>query len=386
MGAHPFHNVAIAAINNTTQGRVLEGHDSFTISLEAARSLVEKSRIDRSEIDGVIGCEAKAVAYSLGLGPVWISDSRGRITTVLEAASLIAAGVCKSVLVLEGRAGMYVDRSATAPWTRPENEFVAPFGMYTTVQFALIARRHMEMFGTPPEALATVASTIRNNGHINPDAVYFGKGPYTPEDVLESRMIADPFHVLDCAMVAEGACAILLTSADRAADVSSKPVYILGGGGDAFGPGYTHAPRWDLTSGTTEEVNGHVGARAARSAFKMAGLRPSDVDCCELYDPFSFEIIRQLEAFGFCEEGQGADLVMDGFIAPSGRCPVATDGGLLSYSHGGAQLLQRVARGVEQIAGSCVSNQIPSVKVALCSNGGAGALFTDVIILGSERP
>ena len=87
----------------------------------------------------------------------------------------------------------------------------------------------------------------------------------------------------------------------------------------------------------------------------MSGLGPADVDVCELYDPFSFEIIRQFEAFGFCGEGEGGDYVMSGAIEPGGRHPITTDGGLMSFSHGGAtvQLLQRVIRGVQQLRGGC---------------------------------
>ena len=108
----------------------------------------------------------------------------------------------------------------------------------------------------------------------------------------------------------------------------------------------------------------------------------------EFYDPFSFEIIRQLEAFGFCDDGEGGAFVEEGNIAPGGRLPVTTDGGTMSYSHAGinAQQLQRVIRGVEQLRGTCATNQVDDPSVALCSNGGSGALFTDVLLLGTERP
>ncbi|MCU1372893.1 MAG: thiolase family protein [Actinomycetia bacterium] len=383
---HPFHDVAITDVFDTPQARVLEGHTTPTIILEAAAGLLDATGVARAEIDGVIGPQALELTYSLGLGPVWTSGTRGRIQAVIEAASLIAAGVCRAVLIADGRAGVYVDRTATAPWTRPDHELIAPFGMYTAVHFAMVARHHMETFGTTPEDLASVAATIRNNGHVNPDAVYFGRGPFTAADILASRMVADPFHVLDCAMTAEGGAAMLLTRADRAQDLPGRPVYLLGGGGDAFGREYAHPPRWNLTGRSDEERSGYVGSRAAKQAFAMAGLGPGDVDCCELYDAFSFEIIRQLEAFGFCGPGEGAGLVADGFIAPGGACPATTDGGLLSYSHNGAQMLQRVGRGVHQLRGVCRSNQVEGAEVVLCSNGGAGAMFTDVLLLGVNRP
>jgi acetyl-CoA acetyltransferase len=247
----------------------------------------------------------------------------------------------------------------------------------------------MDRYGTTPEQLAHVSATIRNNGHVNPEAVYHGRGPFTAEDVLASRLIAEPFHLLDCSMTSEGGCALVLTSAERAAHLRQPPVYLLGVGHDSFGPPYQHPPRWDLEGRRAGEiVNGLVGARAARTAMAPAGLRPSDIDVLELYDPFSFEVIRQLEAYGFCGPGEGGGFVADGNIDPGGAHPVNTDGGLLSYSHAGKvpQHLQRVIRGVLQLQGRCATRQVEGASVALCSNGGAGALFTTVAVLGSERP
>jgi acetyl-CoA acetyltransferase len=135
-------------------------------------------------------------------------------------------------------------------------------------------------------------------------------------------------------------------------------------------------------------VAGQVGRRAGQRAFAAAGLTPADVDVAELYDPFSFEIIRQMEVFGFCDEGEGGPFVVDGHTGPGGTIPTTTDGGTMSFSHAGinAQQLQRVIRSVEQLRGECVSGQVPGAEVALCSNGGSGALFTDVLLLGAARP
>lgn len=388
MSTHPFRDVAIVAAYNTVQARVLDGHTPFSITLAAARGALDEAGVPASDVDAVFSKHAPELIYALGIGPVWNSNTKGGIAGVLLAAGLVATGLVHTVLLADGEAGVYTQRDATAPWTRPSNEFVAPFGLYTAVEFALIARRHMDRYGTSAESLAEVAATIRNNGHRNPDAVFYGRGPYTPADVMASRMIAEPFHLLDCAMTSEGGCALVITTAERAADLPGDPVYLLGGGLDTLGPAYCHVPAWDLTGGTSDIPNGYVGRRAARKAFEMAALTPADVDVCELYDPFSFEIIRQFEAFGFCAEGEGGDFVMDGRIGPDGRYPITTDGGLMSYSHGGGvvQLNQRVARGVHQLQKGCRSGQIADADVVLCSNGGAGALFTDVVLLGSGRP
>jgi acetyl-CoA acetyltransferase len=387
--SHPYRDVAIVGIHNTVQARELPGYDSRSIAMEGALGALEDAGISPVEVDGVVGEFAQDWILELGLGPCTWRSGRAGIPMLLDAAALITSGECEVVLVGAGGAALYSDRSATAPWTRPANELVVGYGLFTAAEFALMARRHMLMYGTTPEQLAEVAATVRNNGHVNPEAVYYGRGPYTPADILTSRMIADPFHLLDSAMTSEGGCGLVLATGERAADAASTSAWILGAGSDAYGPAYAVPPVWDLQGrrGDTTPA-GYVGRRAARRAFAMAGLGPTDVDVGELYDPFSFEIIRQLEAFGFCAEGEGGDFVEAGQIADGGALPVTTDGGTMSFSHPGinAQMLQRVIRGVQQVRGTCATRQVPGAQVALCTNGGSGALFTDVMLVGSQRP
>ena len=385
--SHPFADVAIVGVHNTVQARVLPEHDSTSIALMGALGALADAGISPRDVDGVVGTDCAQIVLELGLGPCTRRPSQMGIPALLDAAALITTGQCEVVLIAAGGAGVHVDRASTAPWTRPANELVVGYGLFTAAEFALMARRHMLTYGTTPEQLATVASVVRNNGHANPEAVYYGRGPFSPADILASRMVADPFHLLDCATTSEGGCALVLTTAERAGECEA-PVWILGGASDAFGPAYVVAPVWDFQPRADSFPAGLVGARAAQAAFAMAGLSPGDVDVAELYDPFSFEIIRQLEAFGFCPPGEGGPFVEDGNIGPGAQLPVTTDGGTMSFSHPGinAQQLQRVIRAAQQLRGSCVSNQVEGAEVALCSNGGSGALFCDVLLLGSERP
>jgi acetyl-CoA acetyltransferase len=386
---HPFRDVAIVGVHNTRQARSLEGHDSMSIAVEGALGALADAGIPLEEVDGIAGQFAAEIVLGARLGPCSRKLSTHGIPTVLEAAGMIASGECEVVVIAAGGAAMYTDRSATAPWTRPSNELVMGYGLFTAAEFALMARRHMVQFGTTPEQLAAAAATIRNNGHVNPDAVYAGRGPFTVETILGSRMVADPFHLLECSMTSEGGCGIVLASAARASDVASTPVWILGGAGDTYGPAYVVPPVWDMRGrGADETPAGYVGRRAFQTCLRVAGITRDDIDVAEFYDPFSFEIIRQLEAFGFCGEGEGGPFVEDGNIAPGGALPVTTDGGTMSFSHAGwnVQMLQRVIRGVEQVRGTCASTQIENADVALCTNGGSGALFCDVMLLGSERP
>ena len=389
MARHPLHDVGIVGVHNTEQAKVLHGHDSRSIALEAAHGAILDAGLTPMDIDGVVGNLGNDFLYQHRIGPVWRSLSPLGIPAVLEGAMAIACGLATVVLITTGEAGSYREHTSTAPWTRPTNEFVAPYGMFTAAEFALMARRHMHLYGTTPEAMAHVAAVIRTNGHVNPQAVFHGRGPFTAADVLASRMIADPFHLLDCAMTSEGGAAIVLARMDRAPQCAKPPIRILGGGTDHFGPAYQHPPVWELGGRRRPDlIAGTVGRRAAESAFAAAGIGPEDVDVCEFYDPFSFEIIRQFEAFGFCAEGEGGDYVCSGVIEPGGRHPITTDGGTMSFSHGGAavQLFQRVIRGVQQLRGECPTMQVSDAKVAMCTGGGSGALFTDVLLLGAELP
>jgi acetyl-CoA acetyltransferase len=381
----PIRRAAIAGIHNTRQARQLVGETKASLTRQAVFGALAEAGLDLGDVDGVsAGNDGPALVYDLQLGPAWVGRQIS-IGMVLEAAGAIAAGQADVVLITAAEAGAYVSSEAAAPWTRPDHEFVHPWGMFTAAEFALVARRHMAEYGTTPEQLALVAATIRNNGHRNPHAVYAGRGPFTAADVLASPMIADPFHLLDCAMTSEGGCALIVVAEDRVCELAKQPVWVLGGGMEYFGPAYRYPPAWDLR-GRDGRANGDIGKRAADRAFAAAGVSRDEVDVLELYDPFSFEIIRQLEALGFCPVGEGGRFVEDGNIALDGPCPVTTDGGTMSFSHPGAttQMLQRVIRAVEQLRGDCGDLQVPEARVALASNAGPGALFYLLALLGRD--
>ena len=386
MANSDLHRVAIVGAYNTAQARFLEGETSFSVTLDAVRGALADAGLEASDVDGLnihTGTRGGPMTqrfwvHQLGGRPAWTGNAHMGVPAVLEAAAAIAAGYCSTVVIANGQAGAYTERASTAPWTRPSNEFVECFGLYTAAEFALIAQRHMHLYGTKPEHLAEVASAVRTHGGMNPDAVYSGR-EISRDDVLNSPLIADPFHLLDCAMTGEGGAGVVLTTIERARDLDVTPIHILGGGMDARGAAYVAGPLWHVT--------GDVGRVAAEQAFAACGLGTSDVDVCEFYDPFSFEIIRQFEAYGFCELGEGGPFVMDGRIRIGGEFPVCTDGGTMSFSHPGtAQLLQKVISGTQQLRGAAGARQVEGAEVAMCTNGGAGALFTDVVLLGREAP
>ncbi|MEE8310972.1 MAG: thiolase family protein [Candidatus Binatia bacterium] len=377
----PLHDVAIVGAYNTRQARRLEIPETDVL-IDAMRGALDSAGMTFADVDGLNVSSSvrrynprEAVAL-LGGRPCWTGTDIG-IPGLVEAALAVAAGLCETVLIATAQAAEYTERSKTAPWTRPSNEFVECWGLYTAAEFALMARRHMHLYGTTPESFAEVAATIRNHGACHPQAVFHGRH-VTPQDVLDSRMVADPFHLLDCAITSEGGAGLVITTRDRARDLDCRPIYILGAGLERQGMAYVGPPVWDQA--------GHVGADAARRSYQQAGLGPADIDVLELYDPFSFEIIRQLECFGFCEEGEGGDFVMDGRIGIDGQCPIVTNGGVMSFSHGGiVQLLQKPISAVQQLRGEYPDEiTVDGARTAITSNGGSGALFCDVMILATE--
>lgn len=379
----PYRGVAVVGAYNTRQAKKLEGVSEPELLLDALRGTLDAAGLKPEDVDGlntstwVTRLHSREVARWFGGRPVWTGTSVPGIEAVLEAAAAIATGQCHTAVLAAAQCGEYTQRDSTVSWTRPSNEFVECWGLYTAAEFALMAQRHMHVYGTRREALSEVAAAIRMNGARNPEAVMYGR-EVTPEDVVASRMVAEPFHLFDCCINSEGGAGLVLTTEERARDLDVTPIYVLGGAMDKQGMSYVAAPVWD--------EHGWVGRRAAELSFEQCGLSPKDVDVAELYDPFSFEIIRQLEAFGFCKEGEGGDYVMEGRIRTGGELPVATNGGLLSYSHAGlVQMLQKPVNAALQLQGRLPDElTVKGAKVAMASNGGSGALFSDVMLFGKE--
>jgi acetyl-CoA acetyltransferase len=250
--------------------------------------------------------------------------------------------------------------SGGRPWARTGGRvgglyaFEAPYGLVSPVQqVALMARRYMHEFGATPEDFARVAVIQRQNAARNPRA--FFQQPITVEDVLNSRMIADPLHLLDCSLETDGACAVIVTSARRARDLKQPPALITG-------VSQGMPPRHYMMNGLLYQKDPFdmPSKYAARDVYCSAGMGPEDIDVALFYDVFSPMVLWQLESYGFCGTGEASAFVREGRISwPGGEVPVNTHGGSLSeaYVHGFNHILE----GVRQIRGT-----------STCQVGGAG--------------
>ncbi len=386
---NPLAGVAIAGIGTTRQARQLDA-TSLHVSLAAAKAALADAGMQASDLDGIAARwpgpggtvfvpGSADWAGLLGIHVRWIGDTYPQgVPALLDAAAAISAGLCHTVLITGGQAGvMAAEQRRVAAYTRPANEFVEPFGSFTAAQFALVAQRYLHRFPDAREGMAAAAATIRNSGARNPEAVMFGRGPYTARDVLDAPAIVEPFTLLELCLANEGGAAMVVTSLERAREGPRPPVRILGGGAEWMRQQYVDPPHY-------EEV-WRIGADAAARAFAMAGLAPGDVDVLELYDVTSYEVVRQLEALGFCAEGEGAHFATQMGLGVDGRLPTCTDGGTLSYSHigWGAPTL-KVVEAVRQLRGDAGHRQVTGAEVALVTGAGSGAQYHNVLLLGRD--
>jgi acetyl-CoA acetyltransferase len=232
----------------------------------------------------------------------------------------------------------------------------------------MAASRHMHQYGTTREQLAEVAVAARKWALLNPKA--WEKEPLTVEQVLKARMVSYPFTVRDCCLVVDGGGAIILTSAARAKTLKKKPAYVLGVGESLSHANISSMP--DLTV-SAAAVSGPL-------AYKMAGLKPSDINMLSLYDAFTITPILFLEDLGFCPKGEGGRFVQGGTIAPGGKLPVNTSGGGLSYCHPGMYGLLVIIEAVRQVRGECDKRQVKNCETAI-AHGNGGVLSSQCTVI-----
>lgn len=383
---------AIVGVYLTRQARSLPGRTSHDLVIEAVKGAIADAGLTPRDVDGAAvdwpgpgGAPGDSANWAMYLRqPLsWVDshfmDTAG-VRGVLKAAAAVEAGLCEVAVVGSARAGSLVGNTNTgggsAVGTGMGLEFADPFGSSVMAQFALVARRHMHEFGTTVEQLAAVSATIRNHGHSNSEAVMFGAGPYTTETVLASPLVASPLRRLDCCLVNEGGCALVITTLERARDLPHVPAVILGGGMEFLRGNYCNPPLY-------REMR-HLGVGAAQRTFAQAQVSAGDIDVFQIYDPCSFEVIRQFEMLGLCAEGEGGAFVQGGRLDLGGACPTNLDGGMMAGSWTGTgQLTLKVIEGVRQLRGTCGARQVADARLTLSTNAGSGTSHIEMMVMGT---
>lgn len=385
-----MNEAAIAGIGESRVGSVPE-LGALELQRSAAQAALADAGLTLADVDGLLTTPVRVatwampcavVAQGLGIRPRYLAtlDVAGAsgAAMVHHAAMAVATGQCETVLCVAGQnmlthstRGAAVQQMADAGWAHPQ--FEAPYGPLVPTLYALVAQRHMHEFGTTAGQMAEVAVAMRAHAALNPNA--HKKALITVNDVLGSRMVTSPLHVLDCALVSDGAAAYVVTSKTRARDLKKPPVRVLGQG---YGFSHTYI-------GEYEGITTTGAVQSGREAFRQAGMKPADIDVAELYDCFTITVIVELEDLGFCAKGEGGRFVEGGRIGLAGELPVTTHGGLLSAGHPGlAGGMFHVIEAVRQVRGEAGARQIPEAKLALVHGNGGIIGIHCTLILGKD--
>jgi acetyl-CoA acetyltransferase len=374
--------VIIAGAAETDEIGRLPGKSTLGLHLEAARNAVADAGLTMKDIDGIATVAAPGpvqVAHALGIYPDWIDGTGIGGTSFLlhvrHAAAAIRAGYAKTVLITHGESGR--SRVGASPWrmdlASPPGQFEIPYGtLGPTTMFTLPMLRYMKDYGLTHEQLAYVAVAQRQWAAKNPRAMF--RDIITVEDVLASRMVAYPFHLLECCLVTDGGGALVVTAADRAAEFPRPAVHVLGTG---------EASETPMISQMIDFTESRMFRQAGRNAFAEAGITVADVDHLMIYDAFAHVPIYGLEALGFVGKGEAGPFIADGNTEPGGALPLNTNGGGLSYTHTGMYGMFAIQEGVRQLRGEAAAQvDSPDISVIL----GNGGMFSScgVLVLGRQ--
>ncbi|MDA0982462.1 MAG: thiolase domain-containing protein [Proteobacteria bacterium] len=359
--------------------RKAEDKSVAQLHAEVAKGALEDAGLTRQDVDGYF-CAGDAP----GLGPLSMLDYMGLrvrhmestdtggssyLVHVAHAAQAIAMGKCNVALVTLAGRPRSEGSSGTQPRTwganLPDAPFEAPYGMVVANSYAMVAKRHMHEFGTTSEQLAWVKVAASHHAQHNPLALL--REVVTVKEVVDSPMIADPLHRLDCCVVTDGGGALIVARPEIAKSLKRPVVNLLGAG---------ESPKGQAGGKLTLTTSG--AAWSGKAAFEEAGVKPVNIRYASIYDSFTITVVIQIEDLGFCAKGEGGKFVADGnLISGSGKLPFNTDGGGLCNNHpanrGG---MTKVIEAVRQLRGEAH----PAVQVKDCgialAQGTGGQLGT----------
>jgi acetyl-CoA C-acetyltransferase len=346
--------------------RKAEDKSVAQLHAEVAKGALEDAGLSAKDVDGYF-CAGDAP----GLGPLSMVDYMGLrprhidstetggssyLIHVSHAAQAIALGKCSVALVTLAGRPRSEGSSGTQPRTwganLPDAPFEAPYGIVTANSYAMVAARHMHEFGTTSEQLAWIKVAASHHAQHNPHAML--RDVVTVKEVLDSPMVADPLHRLDCCVVSDGGGAVIVARPEVAKSLKRPKVKLIGAG---------EAPKGQNGGKLTLTVSG--AAWSGPRAFEEAGVKPADIQYASIYDSFTITVLMQLEDLGFCKKGEGGRFVADGnLIAGSGKLPFNTDGGGLCNNHPGNRGgMTKVIEAVRQLRGEAH----PKVQVKDCA-------------------
>lgn len=371
--------IAIVGVGATRQGK-LPGSTPVTLGTEAFKLALEDSGLHKGQIDGLLTMPGTTspegslnylrMGETLGIDPKYTgSMTMGGGTCgalIQNAAMAIESGMADYVACVfadTARTGNYRFGRASG-W----GDSWGIWGMFgAAANSAMAASRHMALYGTTSRHLGNVAVACRKHASMNSNAVM--RDRFTVDDHQASRMVVEPFHLLDCCLISDGGVSIILTSAERAKDLKQKPV-LISGMGQAYTMQNMEREDWWYVP--------HQKDALAR-AYKMAGVGPKDIDVAQLYDNFTMSVILWLEHAGFCGVGEGGPFTEGGRIELGGQLPINTAGGNLSESYMEGWL--HAVEGVRQIRGQGGERQVKDAQTCLVTGRGMTLNCSNAMIL-----
>jgi acetyl-CoA C-acetyltransferase len=364
-----------------------EPTDDSALDLMAAvaAEAIADAGLEKKDIDGLLVGVASAdpgMIYPSAIGELF--DLRPRMLNVLDiggasgagmiwrAAAAIDAGMCNAVLCLTADLNRLGRRRP--PMISLMYEFEAPYGSIgANCGYALIAQRHMAIYGTKPGQMAKVAVAQRHNALSNPLA-FFNDSPLTIDDVLNSRYICEPLHLFEIVSPMSGGAAVVVASPELALRSKHPPIWLIGAGEASDRASITYAP----------EITESAVKPAADAAFKMAGVDRKDIDLVCPYDCYTITVLVTLEDAGFCKKGHGGPFAMEHDLTYAGDFPCNTHGGQLSFGQPGlAGGMSHVTEAIRQLMGRGEGRQVKNARLAYVN--GNGGIMSEQVGLILER-
>ena len=364
-------NIAIAGVYEHPTRWAPEKTD-WQIMAECARGALSDAGLSLADVDGLFAAGmgmgmmgTVQLAEYLDVKPRYIDGTNiggsSFVAHVNHAAAAIHAGMCEVAIILYGSTAasnaMAIGTGMGGATRDPVAAFQSPYGMTTVGSYALVAQRHMHQYGTKSEQLAEIAVAMRKHASLNPKAKM--QRLITVEDVMASRVISTPLHLLDCCIISDGGGAVVVTSTERARDLAKRPVLVRGCG-EAVCHQEIGSP--DLLTIAAKQ--------SGENAMAMAGVSHDDIDFCTIYDSFTITVLVTLENLGFCKPGEGGGFVEGGRIQLGGALPVNPDGGGMSSNHPGMRGIFLVIEAARQLRGEGGDAQVENAELALVHGTG----------------
>ena len=383
------HKIVIAGVGETEQGKIPD-KSSFHFLSEASKIAIEDTGIKKSDVDGLVTAfslvehtfmHCTTFADYFGMRPKFFSSvavgGATAVWMVAEAAMAIASGQAEVILCVRGDNTLSgISSSGMMALIREmcHAEFEFPYGLTTPGGYALVAQRYMHDFGATREHLAAVAVTMRKHAANKENAM--NKDPLTVEDVMSSRIIAEPLTKYDCSIISDGGAAFIVTTEEKAKDlgIENNLAHLLG-----MGQGYSHQYLTMLHD--LDQIYNAINT-SGQKAFQTAGIGPRDVDLAYLYDCFTITVLLELEGLGFVPKGEGGPFALEGRMEIGKDLPVNTHGGLLSQAHLGA--MHHIVEATLQLRGDAGPRQVDDAEVALVHGNGGIVSAHSTILLGRE--